>query len=198
VLWIALVINALMFIVEIAVGHLTGSLALWADSLDFAGDATNYAVSIFVLGGSLRLRAKASLVKAATIGVFNLWILGKIAINFWHGAPPDSTPIGIVVLLALISNVAVALMLYSHRAGDSNRTSVWLCFRNDAIGNIAVLIAAVVVSLTKSNIPDLLTAFGMSTLGLVAALRIFKQARIELEPKKILTHSNYAIKNYYH
>ena len=142
VLWVALVLNFLMFGVELFAGWRSGSLALLADSVDFFGDAVNYGLSIWVLAMSLAARAKAALVKAASMGLFGLWILGSAIWRLFHGSLPDAQTMTVIGILAFAVNVFVAFLLYAYRNGDSNMRSVWLCTRNDALGNIAVVIAA--------------------------------------------------------
>lgn len=181
ILWVALIINLGMFLVEVASGLKAGSVSLMADSLDFLGDAANYAVSLFVLGMALTIRAKAALLKGVTLGLFGLGVLALTAYNLMTGRMPEPITMGTIALLALISNVAVAVMLYRWREGDANMQSVWLCSRNDAIGNIAVVIAAGLVAFTGSAWPDLLVAVMMATLGITAAKTIISKAFDEIK-----------------
>jgi Co/Zn/Cd efflux system component len=185
VLWIALIVNLGMFIVEVASGLKAGSVSLLADSLDFFGDAANYAVSLFVLGMALSIRAKAALVKGATLGIFGVGVLAYTAYRLWTGEVPEPLTMGVVAVLALVANVAVALMLYKWREGDSNMRSVWLCSRNDAIGNVAVVAAAGLVAWTGSAWPDLVVAVLMATLGITAARTIIAQAWRELNQTSV-------------
>ena len=185
VLWVALIINLGMFLVEVASGLKAGSVSLLADSLDFFGDAANYAVSLFVLGMALSIRAKAALVKGATLGVFGVGVLAFTAYRLWTGQVPEPFTMGVVAVLALVANVAVALMLYKWREGDSNMQSVWLCSRNDAIGNVAVVAAAGLVVWTDSAWPDLVVAALMPTLGMTAARTIIAQALRELNQTSV-------------
>ena len=185
VLWVALVVNLGMFIVEVASGLKAGSVSLLADSLDFFGDAANYAVSLFVLGMALSIRAKAALVKGATLGIFGVGVLAFTAYRLWTGQVPEPLTMGVIAVLALVANVAVALMLYKWREGDSNMQSVWLCSRNDAIGNVAVVAAAGLVAWTGSAWPDLAVAVLMATLGITAARTIITQAWRELNQTSV-------------
>src|SRR5690606_28815757 len=137
VLWLALLINLAMFGVEIGAGVRAESVSLLSDSLDFFGDAANYGVSLFVLGLGVVMRARASLAKALTMGLFGLFILVVAVRNFLDGSVPHASTMGLVGMLALLANIAVAVMLYAYRDGDSNMRSVWLCSRNDALGNLA-------------------------------------------------------------
>lgn len=181
VLWFALIVNAAMFFVEFAASEISDSVSLKADALDFLSDATNYAISLFVVASSLRVRAKASMVKAASmlgLGVFVLVSTAERAIN---GSAPMAEAMGLIGLLALLANVAVAVALYRFRAGDSNMQSVWLCSRNDAVGNVAVILAGVTVYFTGSRWPDLLVAAIIASLAATSAWRILKLARQELE-----------------
>ncbi|HPE61617.1 MAG TPA: cation transporter [Thiolinea sp.] len=180
ILWLALLINAVMFGVEMLFGVWARSESLLADSLDFLGDAANYGISLWVLGMGLALRARATMLKAATMAVFGLWILGRTAWGLWAGNLPDAVTMGSIALLALVANVLVAAMLYAYREGDSNRRSVWICSRNDALGNIAVVLAAVGVFGTASGLPDLIVAGVMALLALSGAWQMWGYARRDL------------------
>jgi len=179
-LWIALGVNAAMFAIEIAAGLMGGSRALQADALDFLGDAGNYAISLGVAGMALAWRAKAALLKGATLALLGLYVLGITLWGIWHGAVPEAHVMGIVGIAALIANGAVALMLYRFRSGDANMRSVWICSRNDAIGNVAVVFAAAGVFGTGTAWPDLIVAGIMAALGISGGVQIVAAARREL------------------
>ncbi|WP_236450677.1 cation transporter [Stutzerimonas stutzeri] len=185
ILWVALLINLAMFAVEIGAGVRAGSVSLLADSLDFFGDAANYGVSLFVLGMGVVMRARASLAKALTMGLFGLFILVVAIDNFIDASVPQATTMGIVGTIALLANVAVALMLYAYREGDSNMRSVWLCSRNDALGNIAVMLAALGVFGTGAGWPDLIVASIMALLSISAAVQITRHALDELRTERM-------------
>lgn len=180
VLWAALVINAAMFCVEIVAGINGNSVSLLADSLDFLGDAANYGISLWVLGMGVAMRAKASLLKAISMLMFGLWVLGSTAWHVYSGALPSAGTMGAVGTLALVANLSVAGLLYAYREGDSNMRSVWLCTRNDALGNVAVMIAALGVFGTGKAWPDLVVALIMASLALSSAWQVIRQARSEL------------------
>ena len=181
-LWIALVVNALMFGVEVFAGIAAGSVSLLADAIDFAGDAGNYALSLAVLSLGLALRARAAAFKAACMLLFGVFVLGRAAWGAYAGDAPEPLTMGAVGALALVANVGVALLLFAYREGDANMRSVWLCTRNDAIGNLAVLLAAVGVFGTGTRWPDLLVAAVMAGLALWAGASVLRQARQELRP----------------
>lgn len=180
VLWAALVINLAMFFVEVLGGWNSRSVSLMADSVDFFGDAANYGMALAVMGLSLRWRAGSALIKGASMGAFGLFVLGRAAWSAWQGVVPEPFTMGVIGALALLANVAVALMLYAWREGDANMRSVWLCTRNDAIGNLVVLAAALGVFGTHSAWPDLAVAGVMAILALSAARSVIGQAREEL------------------
>ncbi|MCV2358563.1 cation transporter [Paucibacter sp. TC2R-5] len=180
VLWIALIVNAAMFVVELAAGGSSGSLALIADAVDFGADALNYGVTLAVLSAALAWRARAAMLKAVSMMAFGGFVLAKAVWNLSHGLTPDAPTMGMVGLLALAANLGVAWLLYAFRDGDSNMRSVWLCTRNDAIGNLAVMAAALGVFGTGSAWPDLLVAAIMATLALRAGWQVLGQARAEL------------------
>ena len=181
ILWVALLINAAMFVVEIAASAQSGSLSLLADAIDFAGDALNYGVSLAVLASALAWRARAAILKAVSMIGFGLFILGQALWSVWHGEVPIAATMGVVAALALLANVSVAVMLYAFREGDANMRSVWLCSRNDAIGNLAVMLAALGVFGTGSAWPDLLVAGLMASLALQGGWQVLRQARAELK-----------------
>ena len=178
-LWIALIINLAMFVVELIGGAYAHSSSLWADSLDFFGDAVNYGISLAVLGASLYWRATVALVKGLTMAVFGLVVIAKVIYAYMQGIPPEAMTMGLIGILALVANVIAALVLYAFRDGDSNMKSVWLCSRNDAIGNVAVILAAVGVFGTGSLWPDIIVAVIMAGLGLSAGYHVIKQALLE-------------------
>lgn len=188
-LWIALAVNGAMFIAEMAAGVAGGSKALQADALDFLGDSANYAISIGVAGMALAWRARAALLKGATLAALGLYILAITVWAIWNGRTPEAEVMGIVGIVALLANAGVAIMLYRYRSGDANMRSVWICSRNDAIGNIAVVLAAAGVFGTGTAWPDLIVAGIMAALGISGGGQIIVQARKELEPK----NSSYAV-----
>jgi Co/Zn/Cd efflux system component len=179
-LWIALVVNAAMFVVELGASWHSGSVSLLADSIDFFGDAANYALSLAVVGMALSARAKASLFKAACMAGFGVFVIGKALWNLRYGGAPEALTMGGVGFLALAANLGVALVLYRFRSGDSNMRSVWICTRNDALGNVAVMGAALGVFGTGSAWPDLAVAAIMGMLALTGSVTVLRHARREL------------------
>ncbi len=177
---VALVLNAAMFAVELAAGLAADSSSLLADAADFAGDAANYGLTLGALALAPIWRSRAALVKGLTMGAYGFGVLTVTAHHALRGTAPDPATMGAVALLALAVNVGVALMLYRHRNGDANTRSVWLCSRNDAIGNIAVMLAAAGVFGTGSGWPDYLVATLLAALALSAATSVVRQARREI------------------
>ena len=180
VLWIALVLNGGMFLTEIVAGLAAGSAALQADAVDFLSDAANYGISLSVIGLALVWRSRAALVKGASMGLLGLWVAGNTVWHAVHGTLPQADVMGVVGVLALLVNGGVAFLLYRYRAGDSNMRSVWICSRNDALGNIAVMLAALGVFGTGTGWPDIIVASVMATLSLWGAGQIIGHARDEL------------------
>jgi Co/Zn/Cd efflux system component len=178
--WMALAVNAGFFVIEIAAGAAAGSTSLLADALDFLGDAANYGISLGVAGMALVWRARAALAKGITLVLFAVWVLGSVAWHAWLGTLPKAEMMGVVGFAALIANGGVALMLYRFRTGDANMRSVWICSRNDAIGNLAVLLAAAGVFGTHTGWPDVIVAAIMAGLGLAGGWQIVRLARVEL------------------
>ena len=179
-LWIALIVNAAMFAIEIGAGLRAGSVSLLADAIDFFGDAANYALSIAVLGMAVTWRSGAALLKAASMLAFAFAVAGRAVWSALSGITPEPVTMGVVGTLALAANIGVAVMLYAYREGDANMRSVWLCTRNDAIGNLAVLAAALGVFGTGTAWPDLAVAMAMAALAAWSAFAVVRQARQEL------------------
>ena len=179
-LWIALTVNIAFFLAEIAAGTAAASVSLQADALDFFGDAANYAISLGVAGMAPTWRARAAFAKGATLILFALWVLGSATWHATQGTLPRAAIISVVGVAAMAANGGVAVVLYRFRSGDANMRSVWICSRNDVIGNLAVLLAAVGVFGTGTGWPDLLVAAIMGILGLWSGWQIVSQARAEL------------------
>lgn len=182
-LWIALVVNGVMFFVEIIAGAASGSRSLQADALDFLGDAANYAISLGVAGMALVWRARTALVKGLTILAFALGVMVSAVWGLVAGTQPDPWAMTGIGALALVTNISVALKLYRFRSGDANMRSVWVCSRNDAINNLLVIGAGFVVLWTGSGLADLVVAFIMAFLGLQGGWQVVRQARYELAPR---------------
>ncbi len=180
VLWIVIFLNAAMFLVETGAGVFARSMALRADALDFLGDSVTYALSLYVIGAPMRWRARAALFKGLSLGVMGIWVFGATLYHAFINGMPEPVTMGLVGGLALLANVLSALLLFKFRNGDANVRSVWLCSRNDAIGNVAVLVAAGLVILTASPWPDLVVAAGMAGLFLKGAVSIIRHARADL------------------
>ncbi|MEN9629324.1 MAG: hypothetical protein RJA10_2551 [Pseudomonadota bacterium] len=179
-LWVALVVNALMAVVEVATGLKADSVSLLADAVDFAGDAANYGLSLAVLSLALAWRSRVAWIKGWSMAAFGVFVLGRGLWSLLTGQVPEPLTMGVVGTLALVANVAVALLLYRFREGDANMRSVWLCTRNDALGNLAVVAAALGVFGTGRAWPDLVVAAVMATLALSAARSVLRQARAEM------------------
>ena len=169
-----------MFFVEILAGYRSGSASLLADAIDFAGDAANYAVSLAVLGAAVAWRSRAAQFKAVCMIGFGAFVMGRAAWGALYGGVPDAPLMGAIGMLALAANVAVAWALYAFREGDANMRSVWLCSRNDAVSNLAVIAAAIGVFGTHSALPDLAVAAVMAGLAISGGWSVMKQARGEL------------------
>jgi cation diffusion facilitator family transporter len=180
ILGLALVLNFLMFGVEIFAALHSGSLSLLAESIDFLGDAANYAVSLFVLNRSSLIRSRAAFAKGFVMTSWGILILLRTFPSLASPVPPEAFTMTWVGILALCVNVGVALLLWKFREGDANRRSVWLCSRNDAIGNLAILIAAGLVAWTGRPWPDVLVAFLMAVLALSAGSAIMRQSSREM------------------
>ncbi|MEM9724217.1 MAG: cation transporter [Pseudomonadota bacterium] len=172
-------INTVMFVVEMTAGRLAGSQALQADALDFLGDAATYGLSLAVIGQPLRLRATAALVKGVSLLLMGLFVLGSTLIQVFILETPRAEVMGVIGFLALAANLLSVALLVSYKDGDANVRSVWLCSRNDAIGNVAVMLAALGVWGAATAWPDLIVAALMASLFLSAAMEILRSAWAE-------------------
>jgi Co/Zn/Cd efflux system component len=180
ILWVALGLNAAMFLIEIVASVIAGSVSLRADALDFLGDAANYAVALAVVGLALHWRARAALLKGGVMGMFGLWVTGSTIYSAITATVPKAEIIGAIGLLALAVNLGVAGLLYRYRGADSQTLSVWLCTRNDCIANIAVMLAGAGVWASATAWPDIAVAAIIAFLGLSSAVRIIRQALGEM------------------
>lgn len=182
VLWIVIAINAAMFLIEIAAGYYGGSQALQADALDFLGDTLTYGISLAVIGKSLKVRSSAALLKGLSLTGMGIWVIASTAYRVIVLALPHAEVMGSIAFLALAANITSAALLMRYKDGDANVRSVWLCSRNDAIGNVLVLLAAVAVWGTNSAWPDLIVAAVMAGVFLSSATQILQQAWAERRP----------------
>lgn len=178
-LWIVIALNAGMFGVEMAAGHMARSQALQADALDFLGDALTYGLSLAVIGASLRVRTNAALAKAVSLLLMGGWVFAATLWRVFVTGVPEAGVMGVVGVMALAANLASVALLVRYKDGDANVRSVWLCSRNDAIGNVAVMAAALGVWGTATGWPDLLVAGIMAGLFLSSAVQILRQALAE-------------------
>ena len=176
VLWTVIAINALMFVVEIAAGHIAGSQSLQADALDFLGDTVTYGLSLAVIGRSIQTRSTAAIFKGLSLTGMGIWVFGSTAYHVLVLGVPRAEIMGVIGFMALAANVVSVLLLMRYKDGDANVRSVWLCSRNDAIGNLAVMGAALTVWGTSSAWPDLAVAGVMAGLFLMSSSQILLQA----------------------
>jgi Co/Zn/Cd efflux system component len=172
-------VNIAMFVVEMAAGQRAGSQALKADSLDFFADGVTYAISFWAIGRPVAVRSLAALGKGVSLVAIGLWVLATTLYNFFVAGVPQAETMGVIGLLALGANVFSVLLLLPYKDGDANIRSVWLCSRNDAIGNVAVMVAAALVFVLGNRAPDLVVAGVMAALFLTSAVQILRQANAE-------------------
>ncbi len=187
-LWVVIALNASMFAVEMTAGHYAKTQALQADALDFFGDALTYGISLAVIGASIRARTNAALAKGLSLLLMGLWVFGSTVYRVFYVGVPEAEIMGIVGFFALLTNLASVLLLVRYKDGDANVRSVWLCSRNDAIGNVAVMFAALGVWGTATGWPDLIVASIMATLFLSSSFQIVRQALAER--REATTHNH--------
>jgi Co/Zn/Cd efflux system component len=184
ILWVVVAINGLMFMVEIVAGFIADSTALKADALDFLGDTATYGVTLLVIGKSLKVRAMAALLKGLSLGAMAMFVLGFTLYRIVFVGAPEPLTMGAIGFLALLANMISVLLLLKYREGDSNIRSVWLCSRNDAIGNVAVILAGVGVFASGTVWPDIIVAFIIAGLFMHSSIKITFQAIKELKDTK--------------
>jgi Co/Zn/Cd efflux system component len=175
-----------MFMVEIGAGLAAGSASLQADALDFLGDAANYGISLLVVGMSLRYRASAALAKGATMGLFGLWVIGTVVWHTVQSTLPSALAMSAVGFAALAANAVSFGLLWAYRDGDANMRSAWICTRNDVLGNLAVLLAALGVFGTRTGWPDIIVAAIMAALAVQGAVAVVRQSLSELRISRTL------------
>ncbi|MGY4177801.1 Co/Zn/Cd efflux system component [Bradyrhizobium sp. USDA 4518] len=179
VLWTVIGLNGAMFLTEMIAGQLAGSQALKADALDFLADTVTYGLSLAVIGAGLRVRASAALLKGASLSLMALWVFGSTVYQTFVLGVPKAEVMGAIGALALAANLGSVLLLLPYKDGDANVRSVWLCSRNDAIGNLIVMAAALGVWGSVSAWPDLAVATVMATIFLTSSVQILRQAWAE-------------------
>jgi Co/Zn/Cd efflux system component len=179
ILWTVIGINGAMFLTEMIAGQLAGSQALKADALDFLADTVTYGLSLAVIGASLRRRASAALLKGASLSAMAVWVFGSTIYQTLVLGLPKAEVMGLIGVMALVANLSSVLLLLPYKDGDANVRSVWLCSRNDAIGNIIVMIAALGVWSTATAWPDLAVAAVMAGIFLTSSVQILRQAWAE-------------------
>jgi Co/Zn/Cd efflux system component/copper chaperone CopZ len=179
-LWIVVLLNVGYGIIEIGGSILSGSQALQADALDFIGDGLISFLGLIAVGWGLAARAKAALIQGVFLAVLGLGVVGSTLYRVFVEHEPQTLLMGGFALVAFVVNVLAAVVLIPHRKGDANMRAVWLFSRNDAIGNLAVVFAAVLVWWLSSPWPDLIVAFAVAGLFLQSAWSIIRDARSDL------------------
>ena len=186
-LWIVLAINGVMFGLELVVGLLAGSVALQADSLDMLSDTLVYGFSLYAIGKNSHWRAGAALLKGSIMALFGIGVLLQSGYKFFVGGVPASSYMFYMSLLALAANASCLFFLSRHKSDDINMRSTWLCSRNDIIANTSVFLAAVLVAMTHSNLPDLIVGLLITTIFLKSSISILKDSVRELRLPNIET-----------
>jgi Co/Zn/Cd efflux system component len=184
-------INVGMFLIEFSAGHFAGSQALLADALDFFADGVTYALSFWAIGRPQRVRTGAAVLKGLSLLAMGLWIAATTLYQFFVHGVPEAQVMGLIGFLALGANLLSVYLLFAYKDGDANIRSVWLCSRNDAIGNVAVMVAAVLVAWLNNGAPDLIVAGVMAVLFLTSSYQILRQSWAEWkEPESNHSHDH--------
>ncbi|MEW6319239.1 MAG: cation transporter [Pseudomonadota bacterium] len=179
---IVVILNLGFGLCELVGGFIADSQALKADSLDFIGDGSITLLGLLALTWTARARAHVALTQGLFLGALGF---GVIAFAIWRAFDatlPEAELMGMIGIVALAVNVSAALVLSRFREGDANVRAIWLFSRNDAIANVAVIVAAGLVAWTGSAWPDLGVAGVIALLFLHSAYDIVRNARAELRP----------------
>ena len=178
VLWI----NATMFLVETVSGILSNSTALLADSVDMLGDAIIYGFSLYVIGRGAVWQGRAAWLKGLIMAAFGVGVLVQVVFTIVYGLVPATAVMGVIGVLALAANAYCLLLLWRHRGDDINMRSSWVCSRNDVIGNVGVLLAAIGVNLTGAAWPDIVIGLVVAGVFCQSAILILRDVRREFQP----------------
>lgn len=179
VLWLVVILNAAMFVVGVFITATGGSASVRSDLLDFLGDAVATGIGLLLIGRSKAIRARASFWQGVALGGLGLFALVSAIAKAMGGLAPEPVGMGLYGIAGLAVNLGAALLLLKHRKGDASVRAVWLYSRNDAIGNVAVLVAAALVAATASRWPDVVVGLGIAALFLQSAVSIIRDARRE-------------------
>lgn len=179
-LWIVILLNVGYGLIEMIGGFLSDSQALKADALDFFGDGLITLLGVIAIGWGLAWRARSALIQGIFLGILGVSVLVNTVMRLADGYVPEAGMMGAFAIVALVVNVLSTVVLLPHRSGDSNVKAVWMFSRNDAIGNLAVVIAAVIVGWLNSAWPDILVAFVIAGLFLQSSWVIVRDARVDL------------------
>lgn len=184
-LWIVVFLNVAFGLFELAGGFIAGSQALKADSLDFLGDGSITFVGLLALAWTQTARAKIALVQGIFLALLGLGVLATAAWRALNAMPPEAELMGGIGVAALTVNVIAALVLARFRdRGDANARAIWLFSRNDALANLAVIVAAALVYALDSAWPDILVAAAIAALFLGSAKEIIRDAKTQLRGAK--------------
>ena len=175
-------INVATFAVMVAGSVSSGSSALLSGALDNLGDALTYALSLAVVGGSVRVKARVAMVKGLLIFGAALAVAAQIVWRLTELDAPVASTMSIAAALNLVANAVCLKLLTPYRTGDVNMSSSWECSRNDVIEGVAVIGAAAAVWIFASPWPDLVVAVVLLATFLRSASRVLRNAWRELVP----------------
>lgn len=177
-----LLINGVMFVVELVAGMLGESSGLLADSLDMLADATVYGLALGAVGRSTKDKTRAALVTGLLQVPLAGWVGWETVERFLgRGEPVGSVMMGVGVL-ALAANALCFALLSKHRHGEIHLRASFLCSTNDVLANLGVILGGGIVLLTGSRLPDAAIGAVITALVLRGALRILREAWRELRP----------------
>jgi Co/Zn/Cd efflux system component len=176
-----LAINAAMFVAELGVGFTAQSTGLIADSLDMLADAMIYGLSLAAVGRAVTKQRQAARLSGWVQMLFAIAVLAEVGRRAAFGSEPvEALMIG-VASLALVANLTCVALLARHRKGGVHLRASWIFSTNDALANLGVIVAGVLVLLTGSAIPDLVIGAIISLVVFSGAIRILRLGRPNAE-----------------
>ncbi|QDP71399.1 cation transporter [Legionella israelensis] len=175
-LTIALILNALMFVVGLTAGIIAQSTALIADSLDMLADSFAYSLGLLAVGRTAKLKKIIAVTSGGLLCFLGLGVLFEVGRRAWFGSSPESSLMIGVACLSLIINTIVLKLLKKFRNGEVHLRATWIFTRADVVANIGVIFSGILVLLTKSRYPDLIVGFAIGLYVIKEALEIFKES----------------------
>lgn len=180
VLKLVLLINVFLFCMTAFYGWAANSTGLMSESIDDFGDAVTYALSLYVIYKSNRMKARVAFIKGCLILAGALFVLTQVVRHLIDNTVPVFETMGMVAFIAMLLNLTCFLLLTKYREQDINMSSVWECSRNDILNNISIILASVLVWLTNLGWADIAVGMALSLLLLKSSFKVLKSSFAQL------------------